>query len=84
MEALRIHVERIVRPIRAYGGRKNKMREELLIHLEQRVATARERGLGGEDAVAFAIHDLDDPAPLRAELQATVPPLGAISAANRD
>lgn len=41
MEPLRIHIERIVRPIRAGGLRKNKMREELLAHLEQRVAEAR-------------------------------------------
>ena len=33
MKALRIHVERVVRPIRASNRRKDRMREELLAHL---------------------------------------------------
>lgn len=79
MEALRIHVERLVRPIRAYGGRKNKMREELLAHLEQRVSDARERGLAEDDAIALAIEGMGDPAQLRAELQATIPTIERLS-----
>jgi len=75
METLRIHVECIVRPVRAYGGRKNKMREELLAHLEQRVSAARVRGMTEDDAVALAIENLGDSVQLRAELQATVPPI---------
>jgi len=73
MEALRIHVERIVRPIRAGGLRKNKMREELLSHLEQRVAEARSKGMSPGDAAAYAIDRLGEADTLRAELQQTVP-----------
>lgn len=73
MEALRIHVERIVRPIRAGGLRKNKMREELLAHLDHRVAEARSRGMQPEDAAAYAIAQLGEADALRAELQQTVP-----------
>ena len=79
MEALRIHVERIVRPIRGYGGRKNKMREELLAHIEQRVSAARERGMTEDEAIAFAIEGMGDVVELRAELQSTIPAIERLS-----
>ena len=33
MKALRVQVERVVRPVRASSRRKDRMREELLAHL---------------------------------------------------
>ncbi len=78
MEPLRIHIERIVRPIRAGGLRKNKMREELLAHLEQRVAEARSKGMSAEDAAAYAIGQLGEADALQAELQQTVPAIERI------
>ncbi len=73
MKSLRIHVERIVRPIRASVPRKNKMREELLAHL--RTAFDEERATVPTDEVAVerAKHRLGDPDALRAELQSAVP-----------
>jgi hypothetical protein len=74
MIELKRHVERIVRPIRANGLRKDRMREELLAHLTHlydQEATARH---GDENAaLAAAIARFGDPSTLRAELQATVP-----------
>lgn len=73
MEAMRIHVERLVRPIRASEQHKNRMREEFLAHLEQRAAAARENGMSEDDAIASATKSLGDIDALRAELQATIP-----------
>jgi hypothetical protein len=73
MDRLRKHVERVVRPIRASGWRKNKMREELLGHLTQKAQTKLSKGAGEEEACAFAIDQLGDPAALTQDLQATVP-----------
>ncbi|NUM55957.1 MAG: hypothetical protein HUU46_20140 [Candidatus Hydrogenedentes bacterium] len=73
MEALRIHIERIVRPIRAGGRRKNKMREELLAHLERRCEDDMARGTTQQQAQDFAMTQLGDPEALRNDLQATVP-----------
>lgn len=75
MEQLRVHVERIVRPIRAGVGRKNKMREELLAHLTQKAEGLMAGGGGEAAACAEAIEQLGEPAALRAELQKTVPAL---------
>lgn len=75
MEQLRIHVERIVRPIRAAAGRKNKMRNELLAHLVQKAEALVAAGADESAACAEAIEQLGDPAALRADLQATVPAL---------
>ena len=75
MIELRRHVERIVRPIRASGIRKMRMREELLGHLTPHLR----RGVGGaakrrkRGGLAAAAGRFGDPATLRAELQATVP-----------
>jgi hypothetical protein len=73
MKELRIHVERIVRPIHASVPRKNKMREELLAHL--RTAFVEERATVPTDEVAVerAKQRLGDPDALRAELQSAVP-----------
>jgi hypothetical protein len=73
MKALRVHVERIVRPIHASVRRKNKMREELLAHLT--AAFEEERNLADSDDVAIerATERLGEPVSLRAELQASVP-----------
>ncbi|MBI2424910.1 MAG: hypothetical protein HYV27_18935 [Candidatus Hydrogenedentes bacterium] len=71
MKALKIVVERIVRPIAASELRKNKMREELLAHLYM----AYEEALAANehDPVATAALRLGDPNILREELQAAVP-----------
>lgn len=80
MKELKIHVERIVRPIRGSQPRKNKMREELLQHM----LTAHEEAVkrGEEDPVAYAAERLGDPDALREELQATVPRLERIGSSN--
>jgi hypothetical protein len=73
MKELMIHVERVVRPIRALESRKDRMREELLAHLtsifDEELARLRDR--------AAAIHEaqrrLGDPTMLTRELQATSP-----------
>jgi hypothetical protein len=79
MEQLRIHVERIVRPIRAAAGRKNTMRNELLAHLVQKAEALIAGGADESTACAEAIEQLGDPAALRADLQATVPALERIA-----
>ncbi|MCC6698722.1 MAG: hypothetical protein IT365_24065 [Candidatus Hydrogenedentes bacterium] len=73
MKALRIHVERIVRPIRASVLRKNKMREELLAHLSSAYEEERAASNTGEEALVRAKQRLGDPDALRAELQSAVP-----------
>ncbi|MBI5094655.1 MAG: hypothetical protein HZB26_19745 [Candidatus Hydrogenedentes bacterium] len=75
METLRIHVERVVRPIRASVRRKNTMREELLGHLTRKAQTSLSNGATEADACAAAVEQLGDPSVLRQELQATVPRL---------
>ncbi len=74
MTELRRHVERIIRPIRASGIRKMRMRDELLGHLtriyEEELA-GRQNDENG--ALAAAAGRFGDPTTLRAELQATVP-----------
>ncbi|HUW62320.1 MAG TPA: permease prefix domain 1-containing protein [Candidatus Bathyarchaeia archaeon] len=75
MEQLKIHVERIIRPIRAAAGRKTKMRNELLAHLVQKAEALMAAGAGETAACAEAIQQLGDPAELRADLQRTVPAL---------
>lgn len=73
MKALRIHVERIVRPIRASVPRKNKMREELLAHLQTAIEEERPATATDEEAIERAKQRLGDPDALRAELQSAVP-----------
>jgi hypothetical protein len=73
MKELMIHVERIVRPVRAMQWRKLRMRRELLLHLQ--AAFEEERGKGGDEAAALdrAAKRLGDPAELTRELQRSVP-----------
>jgi hypothetical protein len=74
MIELKRHVERIVRPIRASGLRKTRMREELLSHLAH--LYEEESAKHADDppaALAATIERFGDPAILRAELQAAVP-----------
>ncbi len=74
MIELRKQVERIVRPLRASSHRKNRMREELLVHLGELYEQERAAHPDNESAaLATALERFGDPAALRAELQATVP-----------
>lgn len=73
MNELMVHVERVVRPVRAGGRRKLRMREELLAHLT--AVYDEERARLGDDALALhqAVRRFGNPAELTRELQATVP-----------
>lgn len=73
MNDLKIHVERVVRPIRASNRRKCRMREELLAHLTCMVEQERQRTGDEIAAIAAAIQRFGDVDALRAELQASVP-----------
>ena len=72
MNEFMIHVERIVRPIQAMDDRKDRMREELLAHLE--TSFEQERAKQTDDGLARqrAIASLGDPGQLRNELQDSV------------
>ncbi|PCJ61203.1 MAG: hypothetical protein COA73_07705 [Candidatus Hydrogenedentota bacterium] len=70
MNKLKIHVEKIVRPIRASDRSKMKMREELLGHL---LAGHKEAlSLGKNNPIDAAINQLGNTDRLRDELQASV------------
>ncbi|HVX86424.1 MAG TPA: hypothetical protein VH253_16700 [Phycisphaerae bacterium] len=71
--ALMIHVERIVRPLRATSARKLRMRRELLAHLQSALDEERERIPDQPAAIAAALKRLGDPAELRRSLDASVP-----------
>ena len=68
-----ILVERVVRPIRASGARKDKMRQELLAHLFQHHEEAIARGDDEYRAYESIKKRFGDPVELRKELQGTVP-----------
>ena len=72
MTEFMIHVERIVRPIQAMDGRKDRMREELLAHLETRFEHERAKQTDEASARRLAIASLGEPGQLRDELQASV------------
>lgn len=73
MKALRIHVERAVRPVRASGLRKDRMREELLAHLAGVFEEELVR-LGDEQAAAQeAIRRFGAAQDVSRQLQAAVP-----------
>jgi len=80
MNELRLHVERIVRPIVASTHRKNRMREELLRHLTTAFDEALEEACA--DPSRRAIERLGGPAALRSELQETVPRWERLLSAN--
>ncbi len=73
MNALRIQVERVVRPIRASNLRKDRMREELLAHLTRLFEDERSRSGDVESAVAEATRRFGDAPALTRELQQGVP-----------
>jgi hypothetical protein len=70
---LMVAVERAVRPVRAGGARKYRMRQELLAHLT--ASYEEERAKLGDDraAVEAAVRRLGDPTEITKEMQATVP-----------
>lgn len=73
MKALRIHVERAVRPLCASPLRKDRMREELLGHLSTIYAQECERLGEGPEALTRAQERFGDPAELSKALQEAVP-----------
>jgi hypothetical protein len=75
MKALRQRVERVVRPVRASGRTKDRMRAELLEHLE--LLYEQELGRTGDTAVALenASRQFGESQALTRELQASVPRL---------
>lgn len=73
MYDLKVHVERIVRPIRASPWRKDRMREELVAHL---TATYQEEfARDGHEAASLtrALERFGKPEQLRRALQDSVP-----------
>src|SRR4029077_18968969 len=72
-QQLKIHIERIVRPIRATAPRKLRMRRELLTHLKFAFAEECSASPDQTTALARALERLGDPARLRAEFQRSVP-----------
>ncbi len=73
MNALRIQVERVVRPIWASNLRKDQMREELLAHLTRLFEEELARAGDVESATAEAIRRFGDAGALTRELQEAVP-----------
>lgn len=73
MMPLKIQVERVVRPIRASGRRKDRMREELLAHLTATYHEELARDSDEAAALARALRRFGNPDHLRRELQASVP-----------
>ena len=73
MKRFKTQVEKAVRPIRAGGARKDRMREELYGHLWSIYEQELDWG-GDKDAAEIrAVDRFGDPAELRRELQASVP-----------
>lgn len=75
MKALRIHVERVVRPLRASYWRKDRMREELLEHLTRLYDDELAATGDSATAAAQAIARFGDASALSRELQDSVPRL---------
>ena len=73
MKALRVQVERVVRPIRASYLRKDRMREELLGHLTRLYDEELVRTGDTQLATSEAIRRFGDAPSLKRELQASVP-----------
>jgi hypothetical protein len=73
MKELMIHVERVVRPVRALESRKDRMREELLAHLtsifEEELARQGDR----DAAFRESVRRFGEPAALTRELEASAP-----------
>jgi hypothetical protein len=75
MRELRVHVERAVRPVRAFECRKLRTREELLAHLTSAYEEERACRSDDREALAEALRRFGEPAELTRELQASVPAL---------
>ena len=75
MKALRVQVERVVRPLRASPLRKDRMREELLAHLTRLYEEELARTGDPQLATTDAIGRFGDAGSLTCELQASVPRL---------
>jgi hypothetical protein len=73
MKEFMIHVERIVRPLRASHARKMRMRQELLAHLQAAFDEDRDRCPDEATAAERAMQRLGDPAQLALQLQKTLP-----------
>ena len=73
MKELMIHVERIVRPLRASQPRKLRMRRELLAHLTAALEEERGRYPDEAGAMVAAKQRLGDPATLAQQLEQSVP-----------
>jgi len=73
MKELMLHVERIVRPVRAFQGRKLRMRRELLSHLNDAMAEELALGLDESAAMEKARKRLGDRETLTQSLQQSVP-----------
>jgi hypothetical protein len=73
MHDLMIHIERIVRPIRATQFRKLRMRRELLAHLQAAIDEELHRCPDEAAAIDAAKRRLGDPAELTMQLQRSVP-----------
>ncbi len=71
-QRFRIHVERIVRPVRAAERRKDRMREELLAHSTSAYFEERQVHSSDDDAVMAVFDRLGESAELTKELQAGV------------
>jgi hypothetical protein len=73
MKELMIHIERIVRPVRAVASRKLRMRRELLAHLQSAVDEEMAGGADESTAIKQAVERLGNPLELTKQLQLTVP-----------
>jgi hypothetical protein len=73
MQDFMIHVEKIVRPVRAVQSRKLRMRRELLTHLQSAFDEERARGIDEPTAMESAKRRLGAPAQLTSSLQQSVP-----------
>jgi hypothetical protein len=78
MNALRIHVEKIVRPLAASRRRKDGMRQELHAHLIAAFEEELQRVGDERLAIKNTLERLGDVAELRQQLQSTVPMLESL------
>jgi len=72
MKEFMVQVERAVRPVRAAGGRKDRMREELLAHLTAIYDEELARGGDASAALQQTLQRFGDPAALTGDLQASL------------
>ena len=73
LQTMMIHVERIVRPVRATARRKLQMRRELLAHLQATLEEEQTAGADPQAAWKSATSRLGVPAELTRDLQKSVP-----------